>query len=150
MCGKRALTLSGEKSMFEYHLEHILSYTARLGEREVIGPVPEGLRVNVHVTGGEVTGPKVSGKFRSLSGDWVTIRRDGVAILDVRATIETSDGALIYLTYSGTSDRGDDGYERTLQGGPAASGTPVSLPASKLLIQTTYGLIASTASASGG
>jgi hypothetical protein len=39
-------------------LEHILSFTARL---EVIGPVPEGLRVNVQVTGGEVTGPKVAG-----------------------------------------------------------------------------------------
>jgi hypothetical protein len=111
--------------MFEYRFEHILSYTAKLGEREVIGPVPEGLRVNVHVTGGEVTGPKISGKFRSLSGDWVTIRRDGIAILDVRATIETSDGALVYLTYSGTSDRGEDGYERTLQGGQTASGTPV-------------------------
>ena len=58
--------------MFKYHLEHILPYTAKLGEREVIGPVPEGLRVNVHVTGGEVTGPKISAKFRSLSGDWVT------------------------------------------------------------------------------
>jgi hypothetical protein len=69
MCGKRALTLSGEKSMFEYHLEHILSYAAKLGEREVIGSVLEGLRINVHVTGGEVTGPKVSGKLRSLSGD---------------------------------------------------------------------------------
>jgi hypothetical protein len=67
----------------------------------------------------------MSGNLRSLSGDWVTIRRDGVAILDVRATIETSDGALIYLAYSGTSDRGEDGYERTLQGGPISSGTPV-------------------------
>ncbi len=95
--------------MFEYRLEHILSFTARLGGREIIGPVPEGLRVNAQVTGGEVTGPKVAGKLRALSGDWVTVRRDGIAILDVRTTIETNDGAPIYVTYSGTSDRGEDG-----------------------------------------
>jgi hypothetical protein len=103
--------------MFEYRLEHIMSYTAKLGEREVIGRVPEGLRVNVSVTGGEVTGPKVFGKVRPLlSGDWSTIRPDGVAILDVRGTIETTDGALICATYFGTSDRGEDGYEKALQG----------------------------------
>jgi Protein of unknown function (DUF3237) len=84
-----------------------MSFAVKVGEREVIGPVPEGLRSNVHVTGGEVTGPKVFGKIRPLSGDWLTIRRDGVAILDVRLTIETNEGALIYVTYYGTSDRGD-------------------------------------------
>jgi hypothetical protein len=41
----------------------------------------------------------------------VAVRRDGVAILDVRTTIETNDGALIYVAYSGTSDRGEDGYQ---------------------------------------
>jgi len=37
----------------------------------------------------------VSGKLRPVGGDWLTIRKHGVAILDVRATIETHDGALI-------------------------------------------------------
>src|ERR1700683_2570501 len=99
--------------MYEYRLEHILSFTARLGGRELIGPVPEGLRVNVEVTGGEVTGPKIAGRLRALSGDWVTVRTDGIAILDVRTTIETNDGALIYVAYSGTSDPGEDGYARS-------------------------------------
>jgi hypothetical protein len=40
----------GGTTMFEYHLEHIMSYTAELGEREVIAPLPEGLRINVHVS----------------------------------------------------------------------------------------------------
>jgi hypothetical protein len=113
--------------MLDYRLEHIMSYTATLGTREHIGPVPEGLRVNVHVTGGEVTGPKVFGKLRSLSGDWLTIRRDGVATLDVRTTIETNDGALIYLTFNGLSDRGEDGFERSLQGAAAPSGTKIHI-----------------------
>ena len=40
--------------MHDYELEHILSFTGTLGEPEVIGPVPEGLRANLYVTGGEV------------------------------------------------------------------------------------------------
>jgi hypothetical protein len=113
--------------MFEYRLEHIMSYTAKLGERETIGPIPEGLRVNVQVTGGEVTGPRVFGKLRPLSGDWLMIRRDGVAILDVRTTIETHDGGLIYVTYLGTSDKGEDGYEKGLQAIPISGPTDTDL-----------------------
>ena len=111
--------------MIEYRLEHIMSYTATLAEREVIGPLPEGLRVNVYVTGGEVTGPKVWGKIRPVGADWLTIRRDGVGILDVRGTLETTDGALIYVSYVGTMDLGENGYEESLQGKPPASGTPI-------------------------
>jgi len=32
--------------MIEYRLEHIMSYTAKLSEPKVMGPVPEGIRVN--------------------------------------------------------------------------------------------------------
>ena len=56
--------------MFEYRLEHIMSYTVKIAEPEVIGPVPEGLRVNGYILGGEVTGPRVSGKLRPVGGDW--------------------------------------------------------------------------------
>jgi hypothetical protein len=113
--------------MFDFRLEHIMSFTARLGDRELIGPVPGGLRINVHVTGGEVTGPRVAGKLRSVGGDWLTVRADGIAMLDVRFTIETGDAALIYVTYTGSSDWGEDGYARSLDGIPPASGTPVHI-----------------------
>ena len=46
-----------------YSLEYICSFTATL-RREVIGPLAEGIRVNYHITGGEVDGPKLRGKFR--------------------------------------------------------------------------------------
>ena|SRR5579862_86075 len=98
--------------MFSYELEHIMSFIATLGNRERIGPVPEGMRVNVAITGGEVTGPKVFGKLASGGGDWITVRRDGIVMLDVRATIETREGALIYLTYTGISDLGENGYDQ--------------------------------------
>jgi len=111
--------------MFEYHLEHLFSYNATLAsEPEVIGPIPEGLRMIYYVTGGEVSGPKVKGKLRPVGADWFTLRTDGVGILDVRATIETEDGALIYVTYRGMTDIGEGWYEKILQG----EAPPTSLP----------------------
>lgn len=112
--------------MFEYHLEHICSYSATLDPNfELIGPTPEGLKINFYVTGGEVTGPKIKGKVRPVGADWYTLRTDGVGVLNVRATIETNDGALIYVTYRGVSDGGEDAYERFLKGEPAEGGAPI-------------------------
>ena len=112
--------------MIDYRLEHVCSYNATLNPTfEVIGPVPEGIRVNAYVTGGEVSGPKLRGRLLPVGGDWLTIRTDGVGVLDVRATIETHDGALIYVTYAGVIDLGEDGYQKFLQGEPPASGTPI-------------------------
>ena len=100
--------------MLDYNLEHIMSYTVTL-DPEVIGPVPEGFRVNLHITGGEVNGPKVYGKLRPVGADWLTVRTDGVGILDVIATIETREEALIYAAYMGVGDLGEDGYERMVR-----------------------------------
>ena len=95
--------------MFEYRLEHILSYTGQLAEPEVIGEVAEGIRVNFYFTGGTVSGPRVNGKLRPVGADWLLLRRDGIAILDIRTTAETDDGALLYITYPGTLDLGENG-----------------------------------------
>jgi len=111
--------------MFDYQLEHVMSFVAKLGNRERIGPVPEGIRINVEITGGAVTGPKVFGKLTGLGGDWITVRRDGIVMLDVRATIETRDDALIYLTYSGISDLGENGYDQFATG--ARQGMPLRI-----------------------
>jgi hypothetical protein len=103
--------------MHDYDLEHIFSYTVTLHPPEVIGPVPEGARANFYVSEGEATGPKVYGKLHPVGGDWLVVRTDGVAILDVRATFETRDeGALIYVSYTGVGELGEDGYERFLRG----------------------------------
>ena len=51
--------------------------------------------------GGSVKGPKINGTIVAPSGDWLRAMPSGVYRLDVRATIKTDDGALIYLTYNG-------------------------------------------------
>jgi hypothetical protein len=97
--------------MIDYTLEHIFSFRAVAeGAPDVIGPVPEGIRINFINTGGEVTGPRLRGKVRATGGDWLTVRRDGVGLVDARVTLETHDGALILATYNGVIDFGEDGY----------------------------------------
>lgn len=103
--------------MFPYQLDYLCSYRAQLqAPPEMIGAVPGGARVNFYVTGGEVEGPKLRGTLRPVGGDWLTVREDGVGILDVRATIETHDGALIEIAYQGVTDLGADGHARLLRG----------------------------------
>jgi hypothetical protein len=113
--------------MFDYRLEHIMSYNATLAPPEVIGPVPEGVRLNVYVTGGTVSGPRVSGHLRPVGADWLLLRRDGVGMLDVRTTIETADGALLYVTYPGIIDLGETGYDDFLAGRLPPPGTPIRM-----------------------
>lgn len=102
--------------MFDYSMDLIFSYEVTLSEPEIIGPVPEGIRANFYVTGGRFNGPEINGTLRAAGADWLTIRRDGVGVLDVRATLETDDGALIYMTYSGITDLGENGHDNFLQG----------------------------------
>lgn len=105
---------------YSYEMDHVTSYVATLAEPEVIGPVAEGLRLNFYITGGEVLGPRIKGKIRPAGADWLTIRTDGIGILNVRATLETDDGALIYAYYTGRADFGPDGYRDFLEGTPQA------------------------------
>lgn len=46
----------------------------------------------------------------------MTLRRDGVAVVDVRATLETHDGALALVQYQGVIDLGPDGHDEFLRG----------------------------------
>jgi hypothetical protein len=80
------------------------------------GPVPGGVRANLYATGGEVTGPKLLGKVRPVGGDWLTLRTDGVSVLDVRNTLEVGEGAIVDVSLAGVGDLGVDGYERFLRG----------------------------------
>lgn len=103
---------------FDLNLKHVFSYTATLTQPELIGPVPDNIRSNIYVTGGEVWLPdgKKIGKVKGVGGDWLTVRRDNTGVLDVRATVETFDGALLYAWYSGIVDMGEGGYDNLLKG----------------------------------
>jgi len=98
-----------------------LEFICRLeGELEpipqVIGPTAEGLRINFPIAGGRIHGPKVNGTVLPGGADFYCLRTDGVSQIDVRATAKTDDGALLYVTYTGVADLGEDGYAKGLEG----------------------------------
>ncbi len=82
--------------MLNYSVEPIFSYHLQLNPTEVIGPVPEGIRANVYPNNGTVTGEKVQGILRSVGGDWVTIRPDGVGITDGTSHLSLAESVAMY------------------------------------------------------
>lgn len=66
-----------------------------------LGAVPHGTRVIASITGGTFEGPRLRGRVLPGGGDWTLLRSDGDLELDLRITLETDDGALIYMTSFG-------------------------------------------------
>ena len=71
---------------------------------EEIGSTPEGTLTIFPVTGGSFEGERLRGKVLSGGGDWVTVRSNGVMTLDLRIALETDDGSLIHMTFTGIRD----------------------------------------------
>ena len=102
--------------MIEYSSEHLFSYRVGITPPDVVGPCPGDIRLNFGLTGGEVWGPALKGRVRPGGADFATLRSDGVILVDVRGLLESADGALIDIAYSGMLDLGPDGYANFLQG----------------------------------
>ena len=69
-----------------------------------VGDMSDGNRAIYFIKGGTFEGPFFKGRVVPDSGaDWIRLRPDGVAMLDVRFSFETDDGALIYLHWEGRS-----------------------------------------------
>jgi len=88
----------------------------------VIGSGPYGMRQIFDVTGGEVTGPRLRGRVLPSGADWILIGADGVGRLDVRATIETHDGAHLYVSYTGVLHMTENVTQAILGGKPTEFG----------------------------
>ena len=83
---------------------------------QMVGQGPHGIRMIYHVTGGTVKGPKLSGEVLPGPADWVLIRPDGAGQLDVRVTIRTDDGQLIYAYYRGIALIAPEVRQRIMKG----------------------------------
>jgi hypothetical protein len=90
-------------------VEYLFTINATLADPVVIPNGPLGTRVIVPCTGGTFSGPRVSGTIASVGADWLTMRSNGTAQLDVRIILTTDDGASIYMTYTGVMAPGADG-----------------------------------------
>ena len=81
-----------------------------------LGDTPLGRRRIIGITGGSFAGPRLSGRILPGGADWQVIRSDRVAYLDARYTLETSDGALIYVRNKGYRHGPKEVIERMARG----------------------------------
>jgi uncharacterized protein DUF3237 len=86
----------------EPRLATIYRLEATLGQPLDLGDTVQGRRRIVPLTGGTFTGPELNGKLLpGASADWQIVLSDGTALGDVRYTLQTNRGDLLYVQSRG-------------------------------------------------
>lgn len=89
-------------SLPDPRLTKVFRLEATLGQPLDIGDVPGGHRRIVPLTGGTFTGPEINGKLLAgASADWQIGLRDGTTLGDIRYTLQTDAGDLLYVQSRG-------------------------------------------------
>jgi Protein of unknown function (DUF3237) len=84
-----------------------------------IGATPRGgTRRFFPVVVGDFEGPRLRGEVLPDGGDWALYRADGTLEVDVRLTLRTDDGALIYVRYEGVRRASPEVLARLGRGEP--------------------------------
>jgi hypothetical protein len=90
---------------------------AVLGEPLDLGDVSRGHRRIVPLTGGTFAGPELNGKLLpGVGADWQIVLPDGTALGDIRYTLQTDDGALLYVQSRGVRHGSADVLARLARG----------------------------------
>ena len=117
-CGAAPVETAGlcaGKPRWDWDTTFLWAGTAAI-RTEVIGVMPDGLRINWHVTEGRFVGPRFEGIVRPGGANWLRIRKDGVGIVNVTECLQTRSGALIDCLHEGILDLGETGYARAIRG----------------------------------
>ena len=79
-------------------LTRVYRLEATLGEALEFGEIAQGRRRIVPLTGGTFAGPELNGRLLpGSSADWQTVLPDGTALGDIRYTLQTDGGDLLYV-----------------------------------------------------
>ncbi len=83
-------------------LTKIYRLEAIVGDPQEVGEISAGRRRIVPLTGGSFYGPELRGTLLpGASGDWQIILSDGTALGDVRYTLKTESGDVLYVQSRG-------------------------------------------------
>jgi Protein of unknown function (DUF3237) len=98
-------------------LTRVYRLEATLGEPLDLGDVVQGRRRIVPLTGGTFAGPELNGKLLpGSSADWQIVLPDGTALGDIRYTLQTDDGNLLYVQSRGVRHGSADVLARLARG----------------------------------
>jgi len=83
-------------------LRPVYRLEATVGSPLELGQIAHGHRRIVPLTGGTFSGPELSGTLMpGASADWQTVLPDGTALGDIRYTLQTDGGDLLYVQSRG-------------------------------------------------
>lgn len=98
-------------------LSKVYRLRAALGQPLDLGNVASGHRRIVPLTGGTFTGPEINGKLLAGgSADWQIALPDGTALGDIRYTLQTDGGDLLYVRSRGIRHGSPDVLARLARG----------------------------------
>ena len=90
---------------------------ATVGEPLEFGDIAQGRRRIVPLTGGTFAGPELNGRLLpGSSADWQIILPDGTALGDIRYTLQTDDGDLLYVQSRGVRHGSPEVFARLARG----------------------------------
>jgi hypothetical protein len=96
---------------------------ATIGELHDLGETHAGRRRIAHLTAGSFSGPGIAGELvAGASADWQLILPDGTAIADIRYTLRTDAGALLYVRSEGIRHGPPEVLARIVAGEDVATG----------------------------
>lgn len=97
-------------------LEFVCDFAVEMSRPHEMGESGAGTRRIIPIAGGSVSGPTINGRILPVGADWQTVQRDGVAQLDARYAIETTDGAVIEVISLGLRHMGPEVAARVAGG----------------------------------
>jgi muconolactone delta-isomerase len=101
----------------EPRLTQVYRLEATLGEALDLGDVAQRHRRIVPQTGGRFTGPELSGKLLpGASADWQIVMPDGTSFADIRYTLQTDGGDLLYVQSRGVRHGSTEVLSRLARG----------------------------------
>jgi hypothetical protein len=98
-------------------LKRVYRLEATVGEPLDLGDLARGRRRIVPLTSGNFAGPELNGTLLpGSSADWQVVLRDGTALGDIRYTLQTDGGDLLYVQSRGVRHGSPEVLERLGRG----------------------------------
>jgi hypothetical protein len=110
----------------EAELELVAHVEAELGQTHDLRAAPFSRWLIVDVIGARMEGARIRASlYGSAAADWVSVGAGGdIGALDVRATMKTDDGVLIFSEYRGRVRFGADGLNQVVTSPRFETGDP--------------------------
>src|SRR5882762_3371272 len=98
-------------------LRHVYRLDAELDAMVDLGDTPQGHRRIIPLTRGRAAGPYFDAELLPAGGaDWQIVRASGSSVAEIRYTLETDGGAMVYVPSQRRTPRGPRGACRLAAG----------------------------------